>query len=194
MTMDATQKAALAAVLGVTWIGLLVWQWGGAQEPVRVPLSNVSGIASAHQRKPSGGGLRVNIEMLAAATNQRDATFTAPRNIFAVSRPDGTLPIGSDVVVPPEAGLDQQVAQQASAVEVAQYKYLGFLRMTQGPDRDKNVAVLSKDEEVVVAKVGDRFEDHLILKAITPDSVVIRDLGAQVEHTLPLSEEPPLQP
>jgi hypothetical protein len=53
--------------------------------------------------------------------------------------------------------------------------------------------VLSKNEEVLAVKVGERIEDHLVLKAITPESVTIRDTGAQVEHTVPLSEEPPGQ-
>jgi hypothetical protein len=89
---------------------------------------------------------------------------------------------------------EEIVAQQAAAVELAQYKYLGFLRMSEGRNRNKDVAVLSKNEEVVVVKVGDRVEDHLVLKAITPESVTIRDTGARIEQTLPLSEEPAPQP
>jgi hypothetical protein len=56
------------------------------------------------------------------------------------------------------------------------------------------VAVLSKNnEDVVVVKVGDRVEEHLVLKAITPESVTIRDTGANIDQTVPLSEEPPVQ-
>ncbi|ALA59752.1 hypothetical protein [Nitrospira moscoviensis] len=195
--MDARQKTLLAVGLGVTWIGLTWWQWGTFQEPARVPLTNVSGLPPSGQGAGvKAGGLRVNLALLASARTQREATFTAPRNIFAVPQPDGTLPMGmnASAAVPIEPVSEETVAQQAAAVELAQYKYLGFLRMSEGRNRNKDVAVLSKNEEVVVVKVGDRVEDHLVLKAITPESVTIRDTGARIEQTLPLSEEPAPQP
>lgn len=192
--MEPRHKTILAALLGLSWIGLATWQWGMFQEIPRVPLANVSGSpASAHAARGKASGLRVNLALLASATTQREATFTTPRNIFAVPRPDGTLSVGTDSQVAVEPISAQAVAQQAAAVQLAQYRYLGFLRMTEGRDRNKDVAVLSKNEEVVVAKVGDRVEDHLLLKAITPDSVTIRDIGAQIEQTLLLSEEAPAQ-
>jgi hypothetical protein len=84
------------------------------------------------------------------------------------------------------------LAQQMAVTELSQYRYLGFLRM--GESRKKDIAVLSKNEDVIVVKVGDHVDDHLILKTITPESVIIRDTGARIEQTVLLSEEPPLQP
>lgn len=195
--MDARKKTLLAGVLGLVWIGLAMWQWEAFQEPVRLPLTNVSGLPSSGQgAREKASGLRVNLGLLASARTQREATFTTPRNIFAVPRADGTLPVGTEAapVAETEPISAQAVAQQAAVMELAQYRYLGFLRMDEGRKHNKDIAVLSKNEEVVVGKVGDHVEDHLVLKAITPDSVTIRDTGAKVEHTLPLSEEPLAQP
>ncbi len=192
--MDAKKKTALAVLLGLTWVGIVLWQWDAFQEPVRVPLTNVSGTSPAHQVKDKSAGLRVNLELLASARTQREATFTAPRNIFAVPRADGTLPVGN-AAIPTSAEVqpsEQALAQQQAASDVAQYHYLGFLRM--GEYRKKDIAVLSKNEEVVVVKVGERVEDHLVLKAITPDNVTIRDTGTRTDQTLPLLEDPPAQP
>ncbi len=94
-------------------------------------------------------------------------------------------------VVPQDSSSAEDAAlQQVLSAELAQYKYLGFLRLGEGRTRSKEIAVLSKNEEVMVGKVGDRVEDHLVLKAITPESVTIRDTGANIDQTLPLSEEP----
>lgn len=195
--MEAKEKALVAVVLALLWIGLAVWQWGALKEPVRVPLTNVTGVASSGQSvREKASGLRVNLGLLASARTQREATFTTPRNIFAVPRPDGTLPVGSEAA--PAAALEpvseQVLAQQAAVTELAQYRYLGFLRLGESRKKNKDIAVLSKNEEVVAVKVGDRVEDHLVLKAITPESVTIQDTGARVEQTLLLSEDPSVQP
>lgn len=194
--MDAKKKSLLAVVLGLVWMGLVMWQWGTFTETVRVPLTNVSGPPSAgHSAKGKSGGLRVNLELLASARTQREETFTTPRNIFAVPRPDGTLPVagdGSPIRNSTEQPQERMLAQQMAVTELSQYRYLGFLRM--GESRKKDIAVLSKNEDVIVVKVGDHVDDHLILKTITPESVIIRDTGARIEQTVLLSEEPPLQP
>lgn len=194
--MDAKRKTILAAVLALMWAGLAVWQWGTLKEPVRVPLTNVTGPASSGQlTKAKTSGLRVNLELLVSARTQREATFTAPRNIFAVPSPDGTLPVGNEAaqVIEQDPASEQALLEQAAVAELAQYRYLGFLRMGENRKKNKDIAVLSKNEDVVVVKVGDHFEQHLVLKAITPESVTIRDTGARIEQTVPLSEEPPTQ-
>jgi len=194
--MDAKRKSVLAGVLGSAWIGLAVWQWGALKEPLRVPLTNVTGPASSSQlAKSRTSGLRVNLELLASARTQREETFTAPRNIFSLSRPSGTLPIGNETAQVSELGPapEQALLHQAVAMELAQYRYLGFLRVGESRKKNKDVAVLSKNEEVVVVKVGDHVEDHLVLQAITPESVTIRDTGTLIDQTVPLSEEPPVQ-
>ena len=193
--MDAKKKALLASVFGLVWVGLGVWQWGALKEPVRVPLTNVTGAASSGQlMKTKTSGLRVNLELLALARTQREANFTAPRNIFAVPSPDGTLPVANETAqVSQQDPASEQALLQQAAAELAQYRYLGFLRMGENRKKNKDIAVLSKNEDVVVVKVGDYFEQHLVLKAITPESVTIRDTGARIDQTVPLSEEPPAQ-
>ncbi|MBI3357504.1 MAG: hypothetical protein HY038_12185, partial [Nitrospirae bacterium] len=47
--MDPKRKAVLATVLVTVWVGLALWQWGALEEPVRVPLTNVTGHASSGQ-------------------------------------------------------------------------------------------------------------------------------------------------
>jgi hypothetical protein len=193
--MDAKKKALLASVFGLVWVGLGVWQWGALKEPVRVPLTNVTGAASSGQlMKTKTSGLRVNLELLASARTQREANFTAPRNIFAVPSPDGTLPVANETAqVSQQDPASEQALLQQAAAELAQYRYLGFLRMGENRKKNKDIAVLSKNEDVMVLKVGDHVEEHLVLKAITPESVTIRDTGARIDQTVPLSEEPPAQ-
>jgi hypothetical protein len=194
--MDHKGKIALASLLGLIWATVASWQWGAMQEPARVPLTNVTGPAALTQQgRAKAGGLRVNLELLNAAGTPRESAFTAPRNIFAVPRPDGTLPVASESIepVPAKPVSEQEARQQAVAAELAQYRYLGYLRLGEARNKVKDVAVLSKNEEVLAVKVGERIEDHLVLRAITPESVTIRDTGAQVEHTVSLSEEPPGQ-
>jgi hypothetical protein len=192
--MDARRKVILAIVLLLTWAGLAVWQWGAWEEPIRVPLTNVTGsAASARQSTAQGSGLHVKIERLASSHTDREATFTAPRNIFALPSLDGIFPGGQETgeqVVHQGSSSEDAALKQAVSAELAQYKYLGFLRLGEGRKRSKEIAVLSKNEEVMVGKVGDRVEDHLVLKAITSESVTIRDTGANIDQTVPLSEEP----
>lgn len=190
--MEGKNKLLLAGLLALVWAGLAVWQWVTWKEPVHVPLTNVTGTASSgRQVGPKSNDLRVNLELLDAARSEREGTFMAPRNIFSLSGPDRILPVAAETTpelvspIPPEEAL----LQQAVAMEVGQYRYLGFLRTSVGAMKKKDLAVLSKNEEVVVAKVGDRVENHLVLKKITPDSVIIRDTGTNIDQTVPLSEE-----
>lgn len=193
--MDARRKIILAVVLFLAWAGLAVWQWGAWEEPVRVPLTNVTGSASsAQQAKAKGSGLHVNLERLASANTGPVMTFTTPRNIFALPGSDGKFPVGQEVsgdAVYQDSSPELAELQQVTSSELAQYKYLGFLRLGEGRKRGKEIAVLSKNEEVMVGKVGDQVEGHLVLKAITPESVTIRDTGTSIDQTVPLSEEPP---
>src|SRR5690349_14306415 len=108
--MDAKKKTFLAVLLGTAWLGVAVWEWETFEGPVRVPLANVTGTPMVGRPiKDTSTGLRVNLEVLASARSQREATFTAPRNIFAVARPDGVAQAGSQAVQ--VAGADQQAAQ-----------------------------------------------------------------------------------
>lgn len=195
MVMDPKRKLMLAVVLFLVWAGLAVWQWGVWEEPVRVPLTNVTGRASSTRPTMArGSGLHVNLERLALAHTERATTFTPPRNIFALPSSDGTFPIGQETdeqVVRQDASAELSGPEQVMSAELAQYKYLGFLRLGDNRKPGREIAVLSKNEEVMVGKVGDRVEEHLVLKAITPESVTIRHTGARIDQTVLLSEEQP---
>jgi hypothetical protein len=135
--------------------------------------------------------LRVHLEQLASARTQREATFTAPRNIFAAAGSDGALSAagdGSDGGQPNQVS-EQALQQQAASLELDQYRYLGFVRMGESAKSTGNTAVLSKNEEVMIGRVGQHLERHLVVKAITPESVTLRDTQARVDHTVPLTED-----
>jgi hypothetical protein len=195
--MDPKKKTILAASLIVLWAGLALWQWRLLQEPVRVPLTNVAGPPSANRHAETGGtDLRVNLDLLASTGLQRQTTFTVHRNIFAVPRPDGTIAAENDPASGNQAGSGsaETSTQQQDASELEQYRYLGFLRVGEGRRKNKDIAVLKKDDEVLVLKVGDRVDDHLILKAINSESVTIRDTGTHVDQTVSLAEKASEQP
>ncbi|MBS0184039.1 MAG: hypothetical protein JSS39_16755 [Nitrospira sp.] len=190
--MDAKKKTILAASLIFLWVGLAVWQWRLLQEPVRVPLTNVTGhLAAGRLVETRGTGLRVNLDLLASTGLQRQATFTAPRNIFSAPRPDGTLAAGNVLASgnQPGSASAEPLAQQKDELELEQYRYLGFLRVGEGRLKNTDIAVLRKDDEVLVLKVGDRVDDHLILKAISSESVTIQNTGTHMDQTVSLSEE-----
>jgi hypothetical protein len=190
--MDAKRKALIAIGLVALWGGVAYWQWGARPDPVRMPLANTTGPASSLARPLSRtGGLRVHLEQLASARTQREATFTAPRNIFAASGSDGTLSATGDGSEGGQASQvsEQALQQQAASLELDQYRYLGFVRMGESAKGTGNTAVMSKNEEVIIGRVGQSLERHLVVKAITPDSVTLRDTQARVDHTVPLTED-----
>jgi len=189
--MDAKKKTTIAASLLVLWAGLAVWQWRLVQEPARVPLTNVAGLPSMGQHAATGRiGIRVNLDWLASRGLQSQTTFTVHRNIFAVPRPDGASSAGNDSSMnQPGSASAKASTQPEDALDLEQYRYLGFLRVGEGRRENKDIAVLKKDDEVLVLKVGDHVEQHLILKAINSESVTIRDTGTHMDQTVSLSEK-----
>jgi hypothetical protein len=193
MTTNQKKITALVA-LGLLWGGIIAWEWLAVEEPVRVPLTNVSGPAST-PRAPRGTveGLHVQLDLLAAARTQREMTFTLPRNIFAPPRPDDSGVAHADK---PELdpGSEQALRHQEVLAGLAQFHYLGFVRMEQGLQKNRELAVLTKNDDLHVVGAGETVEDHVVVKAITQESVTLQDRRSRVEHTVLLSEEAPLQP
>jgi hypothetical protein len=178
--------------LGLLWAGILAWEWLTVAEPVRVPLTNVSGPAStpsAHRGVIDE--LHVQLDLLAAARTQREMTFTPPRNIFAPPRADDTKVAGANDSEF-NAGLEQAQQQQAALDGLAQFHYLGFVRMEEWRKKGE-MAVLTKNDDVHVVRTGEAVEDHVVVKAITQESVTLQDRQARVEHIVVLSEEAPVQ-
>ncbi|HEX8750881.1 MAG TPA: hypothetical protein VF732_07190, partial [Nitrospira sp.] len=84
--MNSKHKKIIALIaLVLVWSSLLWWQVSNWGEPVRVPLTNVSGVGAGTAQPQNGGeALHVQLNLLAAARNQREMPFAAPRNIFAL--------------------------------------------------------------------------------------------------------------
>ena len=193
MTTNQKKVAALAT-LCLLWGGILAWEWLAVEEPVRVPLTNVSGpISTPRARRGTVDGLHVQLDLLAAARTQREMTFTTPRNIFAPPRPadSGAARANQSEIDP---GLEQALRQQAALAGLVQFHYLGFVRMEDGRLKKGELAVLTKNDDLHVVRTGETVEDHVVVKAITQESVTLQDRQSRVEHTVLLSEEAPVQP
>lgn len=193
LTMNQ-KKGLVLATIGLLWGGILAWEWLAVEEPVRVPLTNVSGLASsARARRGTVDGLHVQLDLLAAARTQREMTFTPPRNIFAPPRPDDS---GATHANQSEfdSGSEQALRQQEVLAGLAQFHYLGFVRMEEGWRKKGHLAVLTKNDDLHVVRTGETVEDHVVVKAITQESVTLQDRQSRVEHTVLLSEEAPVQP
>jgi hypothetical protein len=193
MTTNQKKITALVA-LGLLWGGIIAWEWLAVEEPVWVPLANVSGPASTPRAtRGTVGGLYVQLDLLAAARTQREMTFTLPRNIFAPPRPDDSGVAHADQ---PERDpkSEQALLQQEVLDGLAQFHYLGFVRMEEAWRKKGELAVLTKNDDLHVVRAGETVEDHVVVKAITQESVTLQDRKSRVEHTVLLSEEAPLQP
>jgi hypothetical protein len=188
------KKVTATIALGLLWGGILVWELLTVKEPVRVPLTNVSGPASTLQ--PSRGrvdGVRVHLDFLKAARTQREVTFTSPRDIFAPPRPDDPgRPDANQSAV--DAGSEQALGHQAALKGLALFHYLGFVRMEEGLRKKGEMAVLTKDDDLHVVRAGETVDGHVVVKAITQDSVTLQDRQSRAEYTVLLSEEVPLEP
>jgi hypothetical protein len=190
--LTTNQKKITALVgLGLLWGGIIAWEWLTVKEPERVPLTNVSGPASVP--RPTRGrvdGLQVQLNFLAATRTQREITFTPPRNIFALPRTDAS---GAASVNRPEvdAGSEQARRRQAALAGLALFHYLGFVRVEEGLQKKGEMAVLTKKDDLHVVRTGETVEDHVVVKAITQESVTLLDRQSRVEHTVLLSKDAP---
>ena len=193
--LTTNQKKITALVgLGLLWGGIVAWEWLTVEEPERVPLTNVSGLASTP--RPTRGrvdGLHVQLNFLAATRTQREMTFTPPRNIFAPPRADNSRAAYANR---PEvdAGSEQALRQQAALAGLALFHYLGFVRLDEVSRKKGEMAVLTKEDDLHVVRIGETVEDHVVVKAITHESVTLLDRQSRVEHIVVLSEEAPVQP
>lgn len=177
------------ATLALAWSGLAVWQWSSVEEPIRVPLSNRSGPAASEQAsRVSGEGLRVRLDLLLSSRTQRELAFVLPKNIFS-------LPTQAE---PGRAGVDPSSdpseQDQAVATELAQFRYLGYVRTGEEPERKTDLAVLTKNDDLHLVRKGETVEKRVIVKTITQDSVTLQDRESRLEHTVTLSEEEGAQP
>ena len=66
--------------------------------------------------------------------------------------------------------------------------------MEAGARKRGEQAVLTKNDDLHVVRIGETVEDHVVVKAITQESVTLQDRPSRMEHTVLLSEEAPVQP
>ncbi len=194
--MTTNQKKAVAlATLGLLWGGILAWEWLAVEEPVRVPLTNVSGPASTPRTlRGTVDGMHVQLDLLAAVRTQREMTFTTPRNIFALTHPDDPGAVRANRSALDPGSEQEALRQEAVLAGLAEFHYLGFVRMEQGRRKNGEMAVLTKNDDLLVVGIGETVEDRVVVKAITQESVTLQDRQSRAEHTVLLSEEAPLQP
>lgn len=193
LTTNQKKIAALVA-LGLLWVVIIVWEWVTMKEPVRVPLTNVSGrVSAARETSGTADGLHVQLDLLAAVRTQREMTFTPSRNIFALLRPDDSrAPYADQPKLDAES--EQALRQQVALEGLALFHYLGFVRMEERSRKKGEMAVLTKKDDLHVVRAGEMVDAHVMVKAITQESVTLQDRQSRVEHTVLLSKEDTLDP
>jgi hypothetical protein len=192
-----SQWLTLVLLLGI-WAGVAIWVIAAAPEPQRVPLAYVTGKADRAKasRPKAGTGLKVNLDLLAAARRRAEEAFVAPKNIFAplptekvalthAKRPAPTPPLAPAVAAPavPPPPSPEELAAQAARQELAQFRYLGYL------SRDgREEAFLSKGKELYIVRTNETIEQRVLVKTVTPSGVTLQEPRSQVERTVPLVE------
>ena len=191
--MMTNQKQLLVLlVLGGVWAGLLMWRLVGTEEPARVPLVHVAG-QSAHQtvaRGKTGTPLRVDLDLLAASRTQREGTFTTPKNIFSLVRSDGPQTASSESPLPVDVPLtpEEELSQQATVAELAQFRYLGYFYLGSLRQEGREIALLVKNDDLHVVRAGEIIQQRVLVKTITPTAVTLQETHSRVEQTVPLAE------
>src|SRR5947209_20225052 len=130
-----SQWLILVLLLGI-WAGVAFWIMAAAPEPQRVPMAYVTGKADRAKvsRPQAGAGLKVNLDLLAAARRRAEEAFIAPKNIFAPLSTEKiasthakrtapgtkTAPAASAPAVPPPPS-PEELAAEAARQELAQF-------------------------------------------------------------------------
>ncbi len=191
-----SQWLTLCILLGI-WAGVAIWVIAAAPEPQRVPLAYVTGKADrANASRPqAGAGLKVNLDLLAAARRRVKEAFVAPKNIFAPLPAEKMAPthakrkapapaVAAPAVPPPPS--PEELAAEAARQELAQFRYLGYLSRN-----GREEAFLSKGKELYIVRNGNSIEQKTLVKAITATDVILQDPQSQVERTIPLDRSKP---
>lgn len=190
--MTNQKQLLVLLVLGGVWAGLLMWRLVGTEEPARVPLVHVAG-QSAHQtvaRGKTGTPLRVDLDLLAASRTQREGTFTTPKNIFSLVRSDGPQTASSESPLPVDVPLtpEEELSQQATVAELAQFRYLGYFYLGSLRQEGREIALLVKNDDLHVVRAGEIIQQRVLVKTITPTAVTLQETHSRVEQTVRLAE------
>jgi hypothetical protein len=191
----ANRKQILLLVsLGLVWTCVLGWQLLHSEEPVHMPLKNVTGAAAGPRSSATASGeLHVNLDHLAAAGGQREISFATPRNIFASLTGKASTEQIAAQDLPPEQRLPTPAEERklAAAAELNQFRYLGFLRFGGVKNgKKKDMAVLAREDELHLVHAGDTIEKEVLVRSINSDRVTLQHLGSRLVQEVTSSEEP----
>ena len=177
------------------WVVLLGWQLFRSEEPTGVPLKNTTGIATPAQRsKKASSEFHVHLELLAATSGQRETTFTTPRNIFASLTPPGSS--AGEGSNPDQESPDLRLPtpaeekKLAAAAELNQFRYLGFLRVGSHAGQGKNMAVLMKNDDLLLVRAGETIERQVVVRSIDLEGITLQHLRSKLVQVVPAAEEP----
>lgn len=197
MTEERT-KLLMIGLMGL-WGLILLWRFFGVEEPARAPLKYVTGQSAPREGAAPGSGLQVASLDQIIPSGKKSMEFTKPKNILAplgmreeqaASKPrvaarrgprQGLAGLMPPVTAPPPPPSPEELAAQAGRDELSRYKYMGYVAR-QG----RNQAVLAKDQKLHIVWTGETIEGRVVVKAITPTAVTLKEVPSQLEQILQL--------
>lgn len=202
--MTERAKWRLLGALALVWLIVILVRVASAPEPQRAPLKFRSGETVAADSTRSDGGVPGLVRPKLARGSQ--APFKTPKNIFSPAdvssearqaqaarppkKPQALVPAPTPAPPPavaftaPPAPSPEQLAAQQARQWLGQYRFFGYLG--QGGDQR---AFLSKGRDIFIVRVGDSIEGRIMVTAIDPSSVRLRETGTSLETTLSLAKD-----
>ena len=165
------RKTTVLVALAAAWLGLIAYRIATHEPPRTAPLTYVKGAtASPATARTADARLRVRVELL----NPPRASVEAPRNIFA--------PIEVYLPPPPPPPTPEELAAQRARAELAQYRYLVYLRRG-----GRDVAFIARGTDLFQIGRGEALVGGIVLKDVTPSYIILIEPQTQIELTVALS-------
>ena len=183
-------KPQLLTVLVVLWLAILGYRLVTHEPQKTAPLTYTKGsTASVAVAKVGDPKLRVRLDLL---NSSGQSSVGTPRNIFApvqVYHPPPPLPpppsksaLPEPPPLPPPPS-PEELAAQSARTELAQYKYLGYINRG-----GKDFVFLARGNELFDAVGrGGTLAGGIVIKEITPSSVILLEPQTRIEATVALS-------
>jgi len=180
------RKTTMLVVLAAAWLGLIAYRFATHEPPRTAPLTYVKGAtALPATARTADARLRVRVDLL----NPPRAAVGAPRNIFAPIEvylppppPSPPLPPPPVPPPPPPPPTPEELAAQRARAELAQYRYLVYLRRG-----GRDVAFIARGTDLFQIGRGEALVGGIVLKDVTPSYIVLIEPQTQIELTVALS-------
>ena len=180
------RKTTVLVVLAAAWLGLIAYRIATHEPPRTVPLTYAKGAtASPTTARMADARLRVRVDLL----NPPRASVEAPRNLFApitvyLPPPPPPPPAPPPPVPPPPPPppTPEELAAQRARAELAQYRYLVYLRRG-----GRDVAFIARGTDLFQIGRGEALVGGIVLKDVTPSYVILIEPQTQIELTVALS-------